>query len=93
MAVMGSSAVLSDPPIVVAAVANLMLNRCHLSSCSIRECTEYYPRTSHAGTCEPPLHLQFALQLPGYRVHVRNAGFMFRDSWFHLGEDDSVGLI
>ncbi len=39
-------------------------------SCAVRERTEYYSRTTDARACEPPVHMQPAVQLPGYRVHV-----------------------
>lgn len=40
-------------------------------SCSFRERTEYYSRKEDVGAPEPSLPVQFAIQFPGYGIHVR----------------------
>lgn len=41
-----------------------------IPSRSVGECTEYYSRKKNAGTLEPPVPVQLAVQLPGHRIHV-----------------------
>lgn len=40
-------------------------------SCSFRERSKYHKRAADVGALEPPVPLQFEIQLSGYRVHVR----------------------
>lgn len=64
---------------ILVGIRQTWLIRCYKSR-PVGERSEHNTGEADARACEPPIHLQFTLQLPGYRIHVRTR----RPVSFHL---------